>query len=207
MLKERRTTDKQKRPGRARGLGRANLRAGRIERFAAHGPVDAIGGSVGEKPAVLVGGKLAWRNRNRQSVSIAQECGTNPGSHPHAAPGANAQGGSRKVSGIDDRRHQRVQFLPSSQPPGSRADRMLLVGSALFVHTVLARDAHTEELLGCAYQQSFVRQPAPAKETKRQRARVAGLGAALRSIGPVPSCTQWIYVRDRGSDIFPFWQA
>ena len=26
-------------------------------------------------------------------------------------------------------------------------------------------------------------------------------------IGPVPSGTQWIYVGDRGSDIFPFWQA
>lgn|SRR5258708_216674 len=44
----------------------------------------------------------------------------------------------------------------------------------LRIHSVLARDAKTEELLGCAYQYTFVRQPAPEKETKgeqKQRAR------------------------------------
>lgn len=84
-------------------------------------------------------------------------------------------------------------------------------GQGFFVHSVLARDAQTEELLGCAEQQSFVRQPAPAKETKsqrKQRERESLIWEhSVRRMGPVPSASQWIYVGDRGSDIFPFWQA
>jgi hypothetical protein len=45
---------------------------------------------------------------------------------------------------------------------GSRAE-------GFFVHRVLARDAESEELLGCASQQTFVRQPAPEEETTGQR--------------------------------------
>lgn len=85
------------------------------------------------------------------------------------------------------------------------------LAQGFFIHSVLARDAKTEELLGCAYQHPFVRQPAPEKETKgeqKQRARESQVWEqSVRGIGPVPSGTQWIYVGDRGSDIFPFWQA
>lgn len=81
----------------------------------------------------------------------------------------------------------------------------------VFVHSVLARDAQTEELLGCVYQSSFVRQPAPEHETKgenKRRARESQVWEqSVRSIGPVPEKSQWIHVGDRGSDIFPFWQA
>lgn len=80
-----------------------------------------------------------------------------------------------------------------------------------FLHSVLARDAHSEELLGCAFAQSFVRQPAPEQETKgqrKQRARESQIWEqSVRGIGPVPEGSQWIYVGDRGSDLFPFWQA
>jgi len=76
---------------------------------------------------------------------------------------------------------------------------------------VLARDAQTEELLGCAYQCSFVRQAAPEQETKgqrKQRERESLMWEqGVRGIGPVPDGSQWIYVGDRGSDLFPFWQA
>jgi hypothetical protein len=85
------------------------------------------------------------------------------------------------------------------------------LAQGFFVHTVVARDAQTEELLGCAYQHTFVRHPAPEKETKgqhKQRERESGVWEqGVRSIGPVPVGSQWIYVGDRGSDIFPFWQA
>jgi hypothetical protein len=85
------------------------------------------------------------------------------------------------------------------------------VAQGFFVHTVLARDAQTEELLGCAYQQSFVRQPVPEEETKgqrKQRERESQIWEqSVRGIGLVSGSSQWIYVGDRGSDIFPFWQA
>lgn len=85
------------------------------------------------------------------------------------------------------------------------------LAQGFFVHTVLARDASTEELLGCAYQQSFVRQSAPEKETKgqrKQRERESQVWEqSVRGMGPVPTGSQWIYVGDRGSDLFPFWHV
>ena len=85
------------------------------------------------------------------------------------------------------------------------------LSQGFFVQTVLARDAQTEELLGCAYQSPFVRQPAPVKETKgqeKQRARESQIWEqSVRGMGPVPKGSQWISVGDRGSDLFPFWQA
>src|SRR5712664_1306634 len=85
------------------------------------------------------------------------------------------------------------------------------LAQGFFSHSVLARDARSEELLGCAYQQTFVRQPAPEGETRgqrKQRERESLIWEqSVRGIGPVPGGSQWIYVGDRGSDIFPFWQA
>jgi Transposase DNA-binding/Transposase DDE domain len=79
-----------------------------------------------------------------------------------------------------------------------------------FVHTVLAVDAHDKQLLGCIDQQPFVRSPAPEKETRAERnARWRESliwEQSIERIGPVPVGTQWIYVGDRGSDIFRFWQ-
>jgi hypothetical protein len=42
-------------------------------------------------------------------------------------------------------------------------------GRGYYIHSVLALDASTKELLGCAYQEPFVRQPAPKLETRAQR--------------------------------------
>jgi hypothetical protein len=79
-----------------------------------------------------------------------------------------------------------------------------------FVHSVLAIDAKDKQLLGCMGQEPFVREPAPEKETKAERnARWRESliwEQSIERIGPVPADTQWIYVGDRGSDIFRFWQ-
>jgi hypothetical protein len=79
-----------------------------------------------------------------------------------------------------------------------------------FVHSVLAVDAKDKQLLGCMGQEPFVREPAPEKETKAERntrwRESLIWEQSIGRIGPVPAGTQWIYVGDRGSDIFRFWQ-
>lgn len=79
------------------------------------------------------------------------------------------------------------------------------------MHTVLAMDASTQQLLGCMYQEPFVRQPAPKGETKAQRkmrVRESQIWErSLQAIGPVPEKQKWISVGDRGSDIYTFWQT
>ena len=98
---------------------------------------------------------------------------------------------------------------PSLQDAGPVGRGNLAQG--FFVHSVLARDAHSEELLGCASQQTFVRKLAPAQETcgqRKQRERESQVWEqSVQAIGAVPAGTQWIYVGDRGSDIFRFWQV
>jgi hypothetical protein len=80
-----------------------------------------------------------------------------------------------------------------------------------FVHTVLAMDADSQQLLGCMYQEPFVRQPAPKGETKAQRKKRVRESQvwerSIQAIGPVPDQQKWIYVGDRGSDISTFWQT
>jgi hypothetical protein len=80
-----------------------------------------------------------------------------------------------------------------------------------FVHTVLAMDADSQQLLGCMYQEPFVRQPAPKGETKAQRKKRVRESQvwerSIQAIGPVPEQQKWIYVGDRGSDIYTFWQT
>lgn len=80
-----------------------------------------------------------------------------------------------------------------------------------FVHTVLAMDADSQQLLGCLYQEPFVRQPAPKGETKAQRKKRVRESQvwerSIQAIGPVPEKQKWIYVGDRGSDIYTFWQT
>lgn len=79
-----------------------------------------------------------------------------------------------------------------------------------FVHSVLAVDAKDKQLLGCMGQEPFVREPAPEEETRAElnaRWRESLIWEqSIERIGPVPAGTQWIYVGDRGGDIFRFWQ-
>jgi hypothetical protein len=66
----------------------------------------------------------------------------------------------------------------------------------LFYHNIL----NTET------QEPFVRQPAPKGETKAQRKKRVRESQvwerSIQAIGPVPEEQKWIYVGDRGSDIF-----
>src|SRR5579883_979767 len=84
-------------------------------------------------------------------------------------------------------------------------------GLGFYLHTVLALDASTKHILGCAYQEPFVRIPAPEKETRaqrRQRDRESQIWERCASqIGAAPSGVHWVHVGDRAADIFTFWQT
>lgn len=79
------------------------------------------------------------------------------------------------------------------------------------VHTVLAMDPQTQQILGCITQEPFLRKLAPIGETKaerRKRERESQVWErSVKQIGPVPDNHQWIYVGDSGSDIYTFWQT
>lgn len=83
-------------------------------------------------------------------------------------------------------------------------------GQGFFLQTVVAVDPQTQEVLGLAYQEPFVRQPAPKGETRaqrRDRARESQVWQrAVQAIGAPPQPGQWVHVGDRYSDIFTFWQ-
>lgn len=86
-----------------------------------------------------------------------------------------------------------------------------LRGRGFYVHTVVALDASTKQVLGCAYQEPFVRQQAPKKETRRERrerARESQVWERCASqIGAAPEGVRWVHVGDRAADIFTFWQT
>ncbi len=79
------------------------------------------------------------------------------------------------------------------------------------LQSVLAVEAKSREVLGLAQQEPFLRQPAPAGETKRQRAlreRESQVWErSVQAIGSPPAGVQWIHVGDRYSDMFPFLRA
>jgi len=79
------------------------------------------------------------------------------------------------------------------------------------VHTVLAMNPQTQQLLGCLTQEPFLRKLAPKGETKAQRKKRERESQvwerSVKQIGRVPQNHQWIYVGDSGSDIYTFWQT
>lgn len=83
-------------------------------------------------------------------------------------------------------------------------------GRGFYVHTVLAVDAQSKEVLGCAYQEPWIRQPAPPGETREQRKRRARESQiwerSAQQIGSSVGNNQWIHVGDSGADIFTFWE-
>ncbi len=76
------------------------------------------------------------------------------------------------------------------------------------LQTVLAVEPASRQVLGIAHQEPFLRQPAPAKETKQQRlARERESQVWERSVqalGSPPASVRWVHVGDRYSDIFAF---
>src|SRR5258708_1593767 len=116
--------------------------------------------------------------------------------------------------------HQRVLLLTDTTDVNLSAHKTTTgagpigrgnTGQGFFVRTVLAMDADAQQLLCCIYQEPFVRQPAPKGETKAQRKKRVRESQiwerSIQAIGSVPDNQKWIYVGDRGSDIYTFWQT
>ena len=77
------------------------------------------------------------------------------------------------------------------------------------LQTVLAVEPTSQQVLGIAAQEPFLRQPAPAGETSHQRDKRKQKESQVwqrqaQSIGPPPQGCEYIHVGDRGSDIFAF---
>ncbi len=81
-------------------------------------------------------------------------------------------------------------------------------GRGLLLQSVLAIDPATHQVLGCAHQEPFLRQPAPKGETRAQRRKrdkeTDVWGRCVQVIGPARSWTLFVPVADRGADIFEF---
>jgi hypothetical protein len=82
----------------------------------------------------------------------------------------------------------------------------------LLLQTVLAVLPESREVLGCATQEAFVRQPIPVGETRskrRQRAeRETDVWMRLvHCLGSFPTATRAVHVGDRGADMFGFFEA
>ncbi len=76
------------------------------------------------------------------------------------------------------------------------------------LQTVLAVVPETHQVLGIAHQEPFLRQPAPAKESQRQRLKRERESQvwerSVQALGAPPEGVRWVHVGDRYSDIFPF---
>src|SRR5579859_4649097 len=82
----------------------------------------------------------------------------------------------------------------------------------LLRHSVLAVLPVSREVLGCAMQESFVRQPIPTGETQSPRwqrtERETDVWMRLVSrLGSFPKASLVVHVGDRGADIFGFFEA
>jgi hypothetical protein len=77
------------------------------------------------------------------------------------------------------------------------------------LQTVLAIEPQSQQVLGIAAQEPFLRQPAPKGETSKQRDKRAQKESQVwqrqvQRMGAAPPGCEYIHVGDRGSDIFAF---
>jgi Transposase DNA-binding/Transposase Tn5 dimerisation domain len=81
-------------------------------------------------------------------------------------------------------------------------------GRGFLLQSVLAVVPDPREVLGLAYHEPFLRQPAPAHDNssrRKRRARESDVWwRAARVVGPPPPGCQWVHVGDRGSDLYEF---
>lgn len=77
-------------------------------------------------------------------------------------------------------------------------------GRGMLLQTVLAIDPATHQVLGCAQQEPFLRQPAPKGETRAQRRKREKepdvWARCVQVIGPPHSSTLFVHVADRAAD-------
>ncbi len=81
-----------------------------------------------------------------------------------------------------------------------------------FVHTVLALDAETRASAWLSVSRTLCpstsAQSGETKAQRKKRVRESQVWErSIQAIGPVPERQKWIYVGDRGSDIYTFWQT
>jgi hypothetical protein len=81
-------------------------------------------------------------------------------------------------------------------------------GQGLILHSTLAVNPDTREVLGLAHVQAILRQPAP-KPRPRGYQSDEGLvwEVSAKAIGAPPEGAIWVHVSDRGSDIFEYMRA
>jgi hypothetical protein len=81
-------------------------------------------------------------------------------------------------------------------------------GRGMFLQTVLAIDASNRDVLGCGYQEPFIRTPIPVGETRterRKREKETDIWQhCVQAIGSAPAASLWVHVGDRGADMFEF---
>lgn len=91
-------------------------------------------------------------------------------------------------------------------------------GRGYLLQTILAVVPRPRQILGLAYQEPFLRQPAPRRETKTKKGRRRESSArrrkrpresqvwprAVTAVGPPPAGVRWVHVGDAYSDIFDF---
>jgi len=111
----------------------------------------------------------------------------------------------QRVLLIQDTTEVDYQQYPRTQGLGPIGKQNAHQGFLL--QSVLAVEAQAQEVLGLAYQEPFLRTPAPEGETDWQRQfrpRESQVWErAVQAIGTPPPGVQWIHVGDRGSDMFP----
>jgi hypothetical protein len=81
-------------------------------------------------------------------------------------------------------------------------------GQGLILHSTLAVNPDTREVLGLAHVQAILRQPTP-KPRPRGYQSDEGLvwETSVKAIGAPPEGVMWVHVSDRGSDIFEYMRA
>ena len=123
---------------------------------------------------------------------------------PHVQQTCAAARASRQVLLIQDTTEVDYQQYPTTSGLGPIGKQNAHQGFLL--QSVLAVIPQSRAVLGLAYQEPFLRQPAPDEETDWQRQfreRESQVWErAVQAIGTPPSGVQWIHVGDRGSDMF-----
>lgn len=82
-------------------------------------------------------------------------------------------------------------------------------GRGFLLQSVLAVRPTPRQVLGLAYQEPFLRQPAPTPDEssaqRKARPRESQVWSrSVQAVGPAPATATWVHVGDRYSDIFEF---
>lgn len=79
-------------------------------------------------------------------------------------------------------------------------------GRGLLMHSTLAIQPETREILGLGDVQVYLRQPTPHPKPKWTRSMEGQVWAvATHAIGEAPEGVVWVSVSDAGSNLFPYW--